>query len=87
MTLPGTERETLIRVYEGTREPGRCKGCQAPIDWFVTVKNRKSMPVNRGAVPRKSEMDPETNTTVIFLSSADVHWATCSARDQFTRRR
>lgn len=77
--------ETLIRLFEDSRSPGECRGCQARIEWFETLTGKK-MPMNAGAVPRKSENDPETRRVIAFFASADSHWNTCPARDQFSRR-
>ncbi len=78
--------ETLIRLFEDSKQPGICRGCQAPIDWFETLRG-KHMPMDTGAVPRKSENHPETKRVIAFFAAADSHWATCSAREQFARRR
>lgn len=74
--------EVLIKLYEDPKSPGTCRGCQALIEWFETVKG-KNMPMNPGAVPRKSERHPETGRVVAFFSSDDTHWATCPAWKQF----
>jgi hypothetical protein len=38
-------------------------------------------------VPRKSEFDRDTHRTVVFFASADAHWNTCPAREEFARGR
>lgn len=76
--------ETLIRLFEQTRQPGRCRGCEALIDWYDTL-TAKRMPMNRGAVPRKSELDSERRV-VAFFDAADSHWASCPGRSLFTKR-
>jgi hypothetical protein len=76
---------TLIRLYEG-RTANQCRGCQADIFWFETL-NGKRMPMNAGAVSRKSEFDATTRRTILYFSSEDSHWATCPARARFARRR
>jgi hypothetical protein len=80
--------ETLIRLYEDTKKPGVCSAtsCRAPIDWYRTLKD-KGMPMNRGAVPRKSENDPDTKRVIAFFSAGDSHWATCPAATKFGRGR
>lgn len=78
--------ETLIRLFEDTEGLGVCRGCQAAIAWFKTLTG-KSMPMNAGAVPRRSENDPETGRVVAFYSADDSHWATCPDRAQFGRNR
>lgn len=77
--MPG---EHLVRLYEDSKTAGTCKGCQAPLDWYETVKGR-NMPMNRDAVPRKSETDRETGRVVAFFSSDDTHWASCPAYKVF----
>jgi hypothetical protein len=74
--------ETLIRLLEGTKKPGRCRGCEASIDWYDTLAG-KHMPMNAGAVPRKSEQDDQWRVVAYFASS-DSHWATCPERQQFS---
>jgi hypothetical protein len=78
--------DQLIRLYEDSKQPGQCRGCAADIDWYETFAG-KHMPMNRGAVPRKSENDPDTRRVIAFYAAADSHWTTCAARDQFKGRR
>lgn len=77
--------EQLIGLLEDTKSPGRCRGCEAKIDWFETPAGKR-MPMNRGAVPRKSEKDSQWRL-VSYYAAADAHWATCPAREQFKRSR
>lgn len=77
--------DVLIRLFEGSKSPGVCRGCEAPIDWFDTLSG-KHMPMNRGAVPRKSETDPATARVVAFYAAEDSHWNSCPAREQFKRK-
>lgn len=77
--------EQLIRLFEDSRQPARCRGCEAEIDFYETL-TLKRMPMNRGAVPRKSESDPATRRVVAFFASADSHFATCPAAGQFSRK-
>jgi hypothetical protein len=79
-----TITETLIRLYEDSRSPGRCRGCEAPIEWFDTLNGRK-MPMAAGAVPRKSETEAATQRVIAFFAAADAHWASCPARENFRR--
>lgn len=72
--------ETLIRLYEDSRSPGQCRGCGARIEWYETLKSAR-MPMNAGAVPRKSEKDPDTWRVIAFFAAADSHWASCEAPD------
>lgn len=76
--------ETLVRLFEDSVRSGLCGGCRAAIDWYETL-NHRNMPMNAGAVPRKSEKDPDTWRVIAFFSSDDTHWATCPARAQFRR--
>lgn len=77
--------DTLIRLYEDTRMPGACRSCQAPLDWYRTLTD-KAMPMNRGAVPRKSENDQDTKRVVAFFAASDSHWATCPDAAKFGRK-
>lgn len=78
---------SLIRLYEDTKKPGICSAgsCRAHLDWYRTL-NDKGMPMNRGAVPVKSENESETRRVIAFFSSDDTHWNTCPARQHFGRR-
>lgn len=76
---------TLIRLYEDSRSAGTCRGCGAAMDWYETLAGRR-MPMNAGAVPRKSETEPSSHRVVAFFSAADSHWSTCEQRAQFARR-
>lgn len=80
--------ETMIRLYEDSAKPGVCSAsaCRAPITWYRTL-NDKGMPMNRGAVPRKSENDPATKRVIAFFASSDSHFATCPARARFSKSR
>jgi hypothetical protein len=80
--------ETLIRLYEDTKKPGVCSSarCGAPLDWYRTLNDR-GMPMNRGAVPRRSENEEGTRRVIAFFASSDSHWSTCPARAQFGKGR
>jgi hypothetical protein len=77
--------EALIRLFEDSGQPGSCRGCEARIEWFETLTGRR-MPMNAGAVPRKSETDPESRRVVAFYASEDSHFATCPERSQFSHK-
>lgn len=78
--------DVLLRLFEDSRQPARCRGCESDIDWFETLASKR-MPMNRGAVPRKSENHAETRRVVAFYAASDSHWATCAARSQFAKGR
>ena len=77
--------DTLIRLYEDSKQPARCRGCEADIEFFETLAGKR-MPMNAGALPRKSEKDPVTGHVIAYYAAADSHWNTCPDRDQFSRR-
>jgi len=79
-----TRTEVLIRLFEDSRAPATCRGCGEPIDFFETLAG-KHMPMNSGAVPRKSEKDPATWRVIAFFSSEDTHWNTCERQADFRR--
>jgi hypothetical protein len=79
--------EQLIRLFEDSKAPGRCRGCEAAIDWFETLAGKK-MPMNPDAVPRKSEKESGSfGRVVAFYAAEDSHWNTCPEREQFKRGR
>jgi hypothetical protein len=81
-------KDTLVRLYEDTKKPGICSAtsCGAALDWYRTL-NDKGMPMNRGAVPVKSENESDTRRVIAFFSASDSHWATCPAASKFGRGR
>ena len=78
--------ETLIRLYEDSKQGGQCRGCAADIEWYETL-NGKRMPMNAGAVPRKSETDQSTWRVVAFFAASDSHWNTCPDAAKFGNRK
>ena len=78
--------EVLIRLFEGTKRSGTCRGCLAAVDWYETVAGKR-MPMNGGAMPRRSETNVGTPGIVGFFAASDSHWSTYPAREQFKRRR
>lgn len=78
--------EQLIRLYEDSRAPGHCRGCEAPLVWYDTV-NGKKMPMNERSVPVKSENEPGTGRVIAFFLASDSHWATCPDAAKFGRKR
>lgn len=78
--------ETLIRLYEGSRGRTQCRGCGADIEFYETLSKR-SMPLNAGAVPRKSERDPGTGRVIAYFAAEDTHWNSCPDAERFGRRR
>lgn len=86
-TATPQKKEVLIRLYEDSKEPGTCKStkCGAEIDYYETL-NGKRMPMDKGAVPRKSESEAGTNRVIAYFSNAESHFATCQAADEFRRK-
>ena len=75
--------EQLIRVFENERpSKAACRGCQAPIEWYETLKGKR-MPMNAGAVPRKSDNDPDTGRVIVFFAADDAHWNSCPDAAKF----
>jgi hypothetical protein len=79
------ERETLIRLYEDSKQRAQCRGCDADIEFYETLRGSR-MPMNAGAVPRKSETDPTTWRVIAYFSSADSHFASCPRSADFSRK-
>lgn len=78
--------DTLIRLYENPKpQRAQCRACAADIEWFDTLKGKK-MPMNAGAVPRKSEHEPETHRLIVFFAAEDAHWNSCPSAGEFHRR-
>ena len=77
--------EILIRLLEDSRTSGVCRGCHAPLDWYETLQGRK-MPMNHGAVPRKSEKDPDTWRVIAYFSADDSHFTTCPDSASFSHK-
>jgi hypothetical protein len=78
--------DTLIRVYDNRRpQRAQCRGCEAAIEWFGTLRGKK-MPMNAGAVPRKSEHDHQSGRLILFFAAADAHWNACPEKDRFGRK-
>jgi hypothetical protein len=77
--------ETLIRLFEDSKQSGICRGCGARMEWFETLTGKR-MPMNAGAVPRKSETHEETRRVVAFFAADDSHFTTCPDRAQFSHR-
>jgi hypothetical protein len=78
--------ETLIRLFAAPQQPGQCRGCGAAIVWFETVHGRR-MPMNAGAVARKSEPAEASPSRVIaFYAASDAHWAVCPHAQTFHRK-
>jgi hypothetical protein len=78
-------KEQLIRLFEDSKAPGVCRGCEAPVEWYETVRSRR-MPMNAGAVPRRSENHSGTGRVVAFFAASDAHWAICPQQELFKRR-
>jgi hypothetical protein len=78
--------DVLIRLFEDSKKKGDCRGCGAALEWYETLNNRH-MPMNAGAVPRKSENDPDTKRVIAFFAASDSHWNTCPKAASFGRGR
>lgn len=70
-------KDQLFRVYEDPADPGQCKDCGTDIVFRETL-NGKRMPMQAGAVPVKSEKDPETGRVIAFFSGDDSHFSNCA---------
>lgn len=77
--------ETLIRLFEDPTNVGACRSCAARIVWHETLTGKK-MPMNAGAVPRKSETDQATRRVVAFYSADDSHFNTCPDAARFSKK-
>jgi hypothetical protein len=73
--------ETLIALYESSRKSGVCSACAARLDWYHTHPKQKAMPMNAGAVPRRSER--VAGEVVAYFSSDDTHWSSCPDAGRF----
>ena len=74
-----------VRLYEGSKASGICRGCGAAMDWYDTLSGKK-LPMNAGAVPLKSENERDTSRVVAWFDAADSHWNTCPTREQFRKK-
>jgi hypothetical protein len=80
-----TDKETLIRLYEDPKSRAQCRGCSADIEWHETLTGRR-MPMNAGAVPRKSDTHLDSRRVIGFYAASDAHWTTCPDAAQFGRK-
>jgi hypothetical protein len=62
---------------------GRCRGCEAPIEWAETPKGHR-MPVDHPlrVVRTYARLD---GTVVTVIESASTHWASCPQSAAFHR--
>ena len=76
--------QRTFTVYADSRQPATCRSvqCGQPIDFYMTFPRRRRMPVNRGAVPVRSEQFHDGAVLLIFAADAS-HFATCVARLDF----
>ena len=65
--MPETRHEMVRAMYE-LKSTARCKGCDAPIEWWKTT-NGKMLPVN---------VEPSGEYAAVV-----THWVTCPKRDDF----
>ena len=79
-----TAKRQLVGVFEDSKRTGSCNGptCGQPLDWYDTAKGKR-MPMNAGAVPVRSENEPDTMRVIVFFDASDTHWATCPDRKRF----
>lgn len=88
--MGGERRQQLVRLYEDSKGSGVCgngdtdRGCGARLDWYQTL-NLKSMPMNAGAVPLRSELEASTRRVIVFFDAADSHLITCPKRAEFKK--
>jgi hypothetical protein len=80
--MPTTDVQ--IRLFADSRALAKCRGCDAPIEFYETLSGRM-MPMNAGAAPRTSETDA-SGRVIGHYAAEDTHWATCPERARFSRK-
>lgn len=79
---------TILKIYQDTRAPGRCRSCGAEIEW-AELTTGKRMPFDR-IVPLRihAALFGEGRAVVeLETDTSPTHFATCPDRDQWRKKR
>ena len=76
MAIPNNSNDLKKAGYEYDGE-GTCRGCGAPIEWWITPAGKK-MPLSTKSIG--------TLATGDWRQVLEPHWAVCPEADSFRRR-
>lgn len=74
MKWPAASHQLRAEGYEFDNE-STCRGCQAPIEWWITPKGKK-MPLSRVKIGDQLKRNVE---------ALQPHWADCANAEDFRR--
>lgn len=78
----------LLRIYQDSKGRGRCRTCDAPVEWAELTSGKK-MPFDPPIVAVRTEGSPVAGRVVEVVDSTVTtsHFATCPDAAQHRRRR
>jgi hypothetical protein len=76
--VPNTE------IFADTRGPGKCRSCEAAIEWAEIVRTGKRMPFNAPIVALRTRH--EGGRLVEEVDLATSHFATCPESKHWSKR-
>jgi hypothetical protein len=78
--VPNTE------IFADTRGPGKCRSCEAAIEWAEIVRSGKRMPFNAPIVALRTRHD-DAGRLVEEVDLATSHFGTCPDAKKWSGRR
>jgi len=77
-----------IKIWSDTRGKGRCRSCQAPLEWAENVNTGHKIPFNDPIVSVRSYHDEDTHRLieVVNLSVTTSHFSDCPDAAAFRKK-
>lgn len=75
-----------IAIEQHSQQRGRCRSCDAPIVWAVTVPNARRMPFNDPVI-LSPVMDPREGVVLVDMDRTTSHFATCPDAARWRRNK
>ena len=78
-----------IAIESASRQPARCRSCNAPIEWAVVPPNGKRMPFNEPVILAPDGNDPTLPAGVVLvdMERTQSHFATCPDAERWRKNK
>ena len=76
-----------ITILRSSRRLGRCRTCNAPIEWARIDDSQRAMPFNPPIVVLPSRPDDPPDIERVDMEATTSHFASCPDAPRWRRRR
>jgi len=79
----------ILKIYQSSRGHGRCRSCDAPVEWAELVTSGKRMPFDPPIIVVQTEGSPIADRVIEHVDSeiTKSHFATCPDGPTWRKRK